>query len=110
MVSGQSELTGVVKMIIRQALGRTGRASTRILFGAYALSQAAQVEADRILELLLEYGVNHIDAAATYGNAEERIGPWMEKHRHHFFIATKTRSRTYRGAWDDLKHSLARLR
>ena len=62
-------------MIAKQPFGRTGHASTRILFGAYALSKARQAEADRILELLLEYGVNHIDTAIMYGNAEKRIGP-----------------------------------
>lgn len=97
-------------MISKQPFGGTGHASTRILFGAYALSKATQVEADRILELLLEYGVNHIDTAIMYGNAEKRIGPWMEKHRGDFFIATKTRRRTYQGAWDDLQRSLDRLR
>ena len=97
-------------MISKQALGRTGHTSTRIIFGAYALSKATQAEADRILELLLTYGVNHIDTAPMYGNAEKRIGPWMKDHRDDFFIATKTRSRTYQGAWDNLQRSLERLR
>jgi len=97
-------------VISKQPFGGTGHASTRILFGAYALNKATQVEADCILELLLEYGVNHIDTAITYGNAEKRIGPWMKKHRGDFFIATKTRRRTYQGAWDDLQRSLDRLR
>jgi aryl-alcohol dehydrogenase-like predicted oxidoreductase len=98
-------------VISTQPFGRTGHTSTRIIFGAYALSKATQAEADRILELLLEVGVNHIDAgSAIYGNAEKRIGPWMEKHRDDFFIATKTRSRTYHGAWDDLRRSLDLLR
>jgi aryl-alcohol dehydrogenase-like predicted oxidoreductase len=97
-------------MIRKQPLGRTGHASTRVLFGAYALSKATQSEADRVLELLLDYGVNHIDTAIIYGNAEKRVGPWMEKHRDGFFVATKTRRRTYQGAWGDLQRSLARLR
>ena len=94
----------------RQRFGRTGHASTRIIFGAYALSKATQPQADRVLNLLLEYGVNHIDTAIMYGNAEKRIGPWMEKHRGDFLIATKTRRHTYQGAWDDLQRSLDRLR
>jgi aryl-alcohol dehydrogenase-like predicted oxidoreductase len=97
-------------MIAKQEFGRTGHLSTRIIFGAYALSQATQVEADGILERLLEYGVNHIDTAILYGNAEERIGPWIAAHRNNFFIATKTRKRAYQGAWDDLQRSLDRLR
>jgi aryl-alcohol dehydrogenase-like predicted oxidoreductase len=97
-------------MIPTRAFGRTGHASTRVVFGAYALSKATQTEADHVLDLLLESGVNHIDTAIMYGNAERRIGPWMERHRGDFFIATKTRRRTYQGAWDDLQRSLDRLR
>jgi aryl-alcohol dehydrogenase-like predicted oxidoreductase len=81
-----------------------------MIFGGYALSEATQAEADRALELLLEHGVNHVDTAPMYGNAEKRIGPWMAEHRGDFFIATKTRRRTHQAAWDDLERSLDRLR
>ena len=97
-------------MIIRNQFGRTGHASTRIIFGSWALSKATQAEADRILDMLLEYGVNHIDTAPMYGNAEKCIGSWMEQHRDDFFLATKSRKRTYKGAWEDLQRSLSRLR
>jgi len=97
-------------MILRNQFGRTGHASTRIIFGAYALSKATQAEADRILYMLLECGVNHIDTAPMYGNAEKVIGPWLGKHRNDFFVATKTRRRSRLGALDDLKRSLERLR
>jgi aryl-alcohol dehydrogenase-like predicted oxidoreductase len=97
-------------MIPKQLFGRTGHSSTRIIFGGYALSNVTQTEADSILNLLLKYGVNHIDVAAGYGNAEERIGPWMEEHRDDFFLATKSRSRSYKGAWNDIKRSLKKLR
>jgi aryl-alcohol dehydrogenase-like predicted oxidoreductase len=60
--------------------------------------------------MLLEYDINHIDTAPAYGDAEKRIGAWMERHRDHFFLATKSRSRTYAGAWKDLRRSLKRLR
>ncbi|MHA2142505.1 MAG: aldo/keto reductase [Candidatus Thorarchaeota archaeon] len=97
-------------MIPKQEFGRTGYHSTRLIFGAYALSKATQKEADRTLVLLQKYGVNHIDTAPIYGNAEKVIGPWLTKHRDDFFIATKTRSRSRKGALDDLKRSLERLR
>jgi len=97
-------------MIPKSQFGRTEHASSRIIFGAYALSEATQMEADEILSVLLEYGINHIDTAPMYGNAEECIGPWMDKHRDDFFLATKTRSRQYKGAWADLQRSLSRLR
>jgi aryl-alcohol dehydrogenase-like predicted oxidoreductase len=97
-------------MIPKHLFGRTGHESTRVIFGGYALSGATQAEADRVLELLLAHGVNHIDTAPRYGDAEKRIGPWMERHREEFFLATKTYNRTYRGAWADLRRSLERLR
>ncbi len=97
-------------MITRQVFGRTGHLSTRALFGAAALSQVTQDEADRTLDLLLQYGVNHIDTAASYGNAELRIGPWMKAHRRTFFLATKTEKRTYQEAKGELQRSLERLR
>jgi aryl-alcohol dehydrogenase-like predicted oxidoreductase len=96
-------------MIENQPFGSTGHMSTRTLFGAAALSEVTQKDADRTLEVLLDFGVNHIDTAKMYGDAELRIGPWMEKHRDDFFLATKTEERTYQGAWDELQRSLERL-
>ncbi len=97
-------------MIETIQFGRTGHRSTRVIFGAAALGAMKQGKADRVLDILLEYGVNHIDTAAAYGDSELRIGPWMREHRKHFFLATKTGERTYDGARDGLHRSLERLR
>jgi aryl-alcohol dehydrogenase-like predicted oxidoreductase len=97
-------------MIPLDDFGSTGHVSTRIIFGAYALYKATQAEADQVLALLIENGVNHIDVAFTYGQAERRVGPWMQQHRGNFFVGTKTIRRTYEGAWEDLHRSLERLR
>jgi aryl-alcohol dehydrogenase-like predicted oxidoreductase len=97
-------------MIEKRPFGRTGQMSTVTLFGAAALSRATQAEADRVLDILLEYGVNHIDVAARYGDAELRIAPWMARHRHEFFLATKTGKRLYQDARDEIHRSLDRLR
>ena len=97
-------------MIEKLSFGRTGHESTRAIFGAAALGGVTQDEANRTLEDLLEYGVNHIDTAASYGAAEERIGPWMAAHRDDFFLATKTGERTYAKARDEIRRSLERLR
>lgn len=96
-------------MIEKRPFGRTGHMSTVTLFGAAALSRATQAEADRTLDVLLEHGVNHIDVAARYGDAELRIGPWMREHRKKFFLATKTGMRTYPEARDEIRRSLERL-
>jgi aryl-alcohol dehydrogenase-like predicted oxidoreductase len=98
------------KTIEKRAFGRTGHMSTVTLFGAAALGRVTQAEADRTLDLLLEYGVNHIDTAASYGEAEDRIGPWMAQHRKDFFLATKTGDRNYEDARASIHRSLERLR
>ena len=97
-------------MIEKRPFGRTGHMSSVIIFGAAALGSVTQVEADETLDQLLEYGINHIDTAASYGNAEERIGPWMAQHRKNFFLATKTGERSYAKARNEIHQSLARLR
>lgn len=97
-------------MIAKAPFGRTGHESTRTLFGAAALGRVTQAEADETLDVLLKYGINHIDVAASYGEAELRIGPWMPTHRKDFFLATKTEKRTYQEALDELQRSLERMR
>lgn len=96
--------------IEKRPFGRTGHMSSAVLFGGAALANEDQSTADRILDLLLEFGINHIDTAPAYGNSELRIGPWMERHRKDFFLATKTRERDYEGAKADIHRSLERLR
>src|SRR5258706_13861610 len=92
------------------AFGRTGHESTRILFGAAALSRVDQTTADRTLEVLLQHGVNHIDTAASYGDAELRIAPWLKQNPGSFFVATKTGSRRASEAREELHRSLERMR
>src|SRR5580658_6951216 len=96
-------------MIDRAPFGRTGHNSSRVIFGAAALGSMRQERADQVLATLLELGVNHIDTAASYGDSELRIGPWMPAHRERFFLATKTGERSGDGARASLERSLSRL-
>jgi aryl-alcohol dehydrogenase-like predicted oxidoreductase len=96
-------------MIAKQPFGRTGHESTRAIFGGAALSKVTQDEADQTLEVLLRYGINHIDVAAGYGDAELRIAPWLQKHPGHFFLATKTGERRYDDAKRQIHLSLERM-
>src|SRR5216683_1686381 len=89
--------------------GRSGHQSTRTLFGAAALGSVTQREADETLEVLLNYGVNHIDVAASYGDAELRLAPWLKHQRAQFYLATKTGQRTVADARDELHRSLERM-
>ena len=92
-----------------QRFGRTGHMSTVAIFGAAAFSNVSQDEADKSMERIIEAGVNHIDIARSYGEAELRVGPWMPRERGRFFLGSKTTERTKEGAWKELQESLKRL-
>jgi aryl-alcohol dehydrogenase-like predicted oxidoreductase len=97
-------------MIPTLQFGRTGHDSTRIIFGAAALSDVTQDDADRTIALLEEHGINHFDTAASYGDAELRLGPWLEHNRETVFLATKTGEREAGPAYEEIRRSLERMR
>jgi aryl-alcohol dehydrogenase-like predicted oxidoreductase len=93
----------------RRRLGRVGHESTVLIYGAAALANVSQDEADRSIAEALDGGLNHFDVAASYGDAELRLGPWMRDIRDRIFLATKTGERTAAGAWPQINASLERL-
>ena len=97
-------------MIEKLIFGRTGHSSSRIILGGAAFSRVSQKEADTTMELALSAGVNHVDVAATYGDAEVRVGDWIGRHGRPFFLATKTQERTSDSAHEDIHRSLERLK
>jgi aryl-alcohol dehydrogenase-like predicted oxidoreductase len=94
----------------KRRFGRTEHMSTIVIFGAFAVGQLAQHEADRVVRMLLEHGINHIDVAPSYHDAELRLGPWLEAHRDRFFLGCKTQLRGKEEARAELHGSLERLR
>ena len=99
----------IASVIDQMEFGRTGHRSTRVIFGAAALGTMRQDRADALLDILLEFGINHIDTAASYGESELRVAPWMAQHRDKFFLATKTGDRSGSAARASLERSLQRL-
>ncbi|TMC53594.1 MAG: aldo/keto reductase [Chloroflexi bacterium] len=96
-------------MIGKAEFGRTGHKSTRVIFGAASLGRVTQKVADQTLEVLLRYGVNHIDTASGYGDSELRIASWLKREPGHFFLATKGDRRDEKGAREEIQRSLDRL-
>ncbi len=96
-------------MLQTRRFGRTGHWSTVAIFGAAAFWEISQEQADRVMELVITSGVNHIDVAPSYGQAEERLGPWLGRERQRFFVGCKTMERTRAEAWSEMHRSLKRL-
>ncbi len=87
----------------KRRFGRTGHQSTVAIFGAAAFWEIEQKEADRVMEMVIEAGINQIDVAPSYGQAELRVGPWMKTERERFFLGCKTMERTKDGAWREMQ-------
>lgn len=96
-------------MVTTAMFGRTGHQSSRVIFGAAGIGSMRQEKADQVLSILLERGVNHIDTAASYGDSELRLAPFLAQHRDAFFLATKTGDRTGDAARASLERSLTRM-
>jgi predicted aldo/keto reductase-like oxidoreductase len=93
----------------QRRLGRLGHQSSVLIYGAAALSEVDQDTADASVQLALDAGINHFDVAASYGDAELRLGPWMPTIRDRVFLATKTGLRERDEAWVQINRSLERL-
>jgi aryl-alcohol dehydrogenase-like predicted oxidoreductase len=94
----------------KRRFGRSGHMSTIVIFGAFAVGQIPQAEADAVMDMVLAHGINHIDVAPSYFDAEVRLGPWLATHRDRFFLGCKTQLRGRQEARDELRRSLERLR
>ena len=93
----------------QRRLGRLGHQSSVLIYGAAALAEVDQATADASVRLALDAGINHFDVAASYGDAELRLGPWMPRIRERIFLATKTGLRGRDQAWAQINRSLERL-
>ena len=96
-------------MIPRASFGSTGHLSSRVIFGAAALGGMSQARADATMEVFLAQGLNHVDTAASYGDSEVRLHPFLQSHRGEVFLATKTGERTGAAARRELERSLERM-
>lgn len=93
----------------QRRLGRLGHKSSVLIYGAAALAAVTQEVADASVARALEAGINHFDVAASYGDAELRLGPLMSSMRSDIFLASKTGDRDAERAWTSINRSLEKL-
>ena len=74
-------------------LGRTEHRSSLAIFGAAALWDADDEMAAATFGAALEAGVNHLDVAPRYGNAQAVLGPLIPAVRDRLFVGCKTQRR-----------------
>ncbi|RKN81954.1 aldo/keto reductase [Paenibacillus ginsengarvi] len=96
--------------MLERTMGRLNYKTSVIMFGAAKLGSVSQEEADTSISFALNNGVHHFDTAASYGDAEVRMGPWMPNVRDGIFLATKTEERSKEKAKEQIRRSLERLR
>ena len=93
----------------KRRLGRTEQQSSVVIFGAAGIGKVKQKDADRAIQIALDHGVNHIDVAPSYGEAELRLRPWIPRIREKVFLACKTTKRQKADAARELRRSLDRV-
>jgi len=97
-------------------LGRTGLKVTRLGYGAAHRKSMEDLQRERILNAVLDAGINYIDTAGCYGNSEELIGKYVSNRSSEFYLATKCGCTVSDDRWtkkrvfDDLHRSLKRLK
>ncbi len=104
-----AEIARIQVMLTPKSFGSTGFKSSPVLFGAAALAFMKPVRAEKTFELLERCGVNHIDVAASYGDAELNLARWLSTRRNQVFLATKTGKRTGPEARAEHEFSLTRI-
>lgn len=103
--AGATSLSGLPT----RPLGRTGHRSSVVALGGIVVAGESQEYANRIVDHALRNGVNHVDVAPTYGDAEIKLGEALKGRRHQVFLACKTAQRTREAAEKELQASLERL-
>jgi len=90
--------------------GSTGHNISILTLGGWGVGFIKQKEADKYIQQALDIGMNTIDVAPTYGRAETRLAPWIEKYREKIFLAEKTQERSKEKAWKEIQQSLKTLK
>ena len=94
----------------KREYGKTGEMLSIVAFGGIVVKDVSVAEAADHVGWSIDQGVNYFDVAPNYGNAQEMLGPALERHRNDVFLACKTGKRDAAGARAELENSLRLLR
>jgi aryl-alcohol dehydrogenase-like predicted oxidoreductase len=97
------------RTIPRRPLGKTGEHLSIIAMGGIVVMNVDQPFANNIVAEAVDRGVNYIDIAPSYGNAQDRMGPALKPYRDRVFLACKEIPRDKAGAQKELDESLRQL-
>jgi aryl-alcohol dehydrogenase-like predicted oxidoreductase len=103
---------GQTRGIPKRPLGKTGLEVTILGLGCVAIGYGPHSikEGARLVEACVDAGINYIDCASSYGNAEVKVGEVMKTRRQEVVLTTKTLEREKESSWREINRSLERLK
>ena len=90
-------------------LGRTDHHSSVAILGGAAFATCSPADAEHGFHEALERGVNHLDIAPRYGDAEVLVGPHVPGVRDGLFVGAKTARANSEGVKEQLEETMRRL-
>lgn len=102
---------GSLSALPRRPLGATGLQVTILGLGCASIGYSGQSVADgaKVVEASIDEGINYIDCASSYGDAELKVGEVMKRRRNEVILTTKTLERNREASWAEINRSLERL-
>jgi aryl-alcohol dehydrogenase-like predicted oxidoreductase len=109
--AGLVGIKGSSAEIEKRELGKTGLKVTILGLGCAQIGALRNFKlAVEIIETAIDLGINYIDTASTYGDAEEKVGEVMRSRRNEVVLATKTLQRDKESSWREINTSIERLK
>ncbi len=93
----------------RRRLGRTKHDSSVAVLGAATFADCTPEQAAKTFDQAFRAGINHVDVAPTYGEAERNLGPLLPERRDALFVAGKSHRSDPDGVRAQIGESLATL-
>ena len=87
-----------------RTFGRTGLKVTELAYGAMELRKVDEPQANKLLNAVLDSGINFIDTSPDYGTSEDLIGKFVAGRRDEYVLASKCGCNVPHADGDDIRH------